>query len=52
MDGFAISPESLACGLAVATGTPVITREVLEEARWKHSLNRTYRRVASRCSEP
>jgi two-component system CheB/CheR fusion protein len=35
VEGFAISPESLACGLAVATGKPVITRDVLEEPRWK-----------------
>ncbi|MEM5328855.1 CheR family methyltransferase [Paraburkholderia sp. JHI2823] len=35
VDGFRISPESLACGLAVATGTPVITRDVLLEPRWE-----------------
>lgn len=34
VDGFRISPESLACGLAVATGEPVITRDVLDEPRW------------------
>lgn len=35
VDGFAISPESLACGLAVAKGEPVITPDVLEEPRWE-----------------
>jgi len=35
VDGFAISPESLACGLAVATGEPVITPDVLDEPRWR-----------------
>jgi GAF domain-containing protein len=35
VDGFEISPESLACGLAVATGEPVITRDVQEEPRWR-----------------
>ncbi|HKT95365.1 MAG TPA: GAF domain-containing protein [Paraburkholderia sp.] len=35
VDGFRISPESLACGLAVATGKPVITPDVLEEPRWQ-----------------
>jgi PAS domain S-box-containing protein len=35
VDDFKISPESLACGLAVATGEPVITPDVLEEPRWR-----------------
>jgi GAF domain-containing protein len=35
VDGFKISPESLACGLAVASGEPVITPDVLEEPRWQ-----------------
>ncbi|WER48990.1 CheR family methyltransferase [Cupriavidus sp. WKF15] len=35
VDGFVISPESLACGLAVATGVPVITPDVLKEPRWQ-----------------
>jgi two-component system, chemotaxis family, CheB/CheR fusion protein len=35
VDGFMISPESLACGLAVATGKPVITHDVLDEPRWQ-----------------
>jgi len=35
VDGFAISPESLACGLAVAIGKPVITLDVLKEPRWQ-----------------
>ncbi|GLQ89978.1 GAF domain-containing protein [Dyella flagellata] len=35
IDGFKISPESLACGLAVATGKPVVTADVLEDQRWQ-----------------
>ncbi|MDR5761245.1 chemotaxis protein CheB [Caballeronia sp. LZ035] len=35
VDGFVVSPESLACGLAVATGKPVITADVLDEPRWQ-----------------
>lgn len=35
VNGFVISPESLACGLAVATGTPVITPDVLKDPRWQ-----------------
>jgi len=35
VDGFAISPQSLACGLATATGQPVVTPDVNEEPRWK-----------------
>lgn len=35
VNGFPISGESLACGLAVATGEPVITRDVLDEPRWQ-----------------
>lgn len=35
IEGFAISPESLACGLAVASGQPVVTADVLEEQRWQ-----------------
>lgn len=35
VDGFVISPESIACGLAVATGDPVITGDVLLEPRWE-----------------
>ena len=38
VDGFAIGPHSLACGLAVATGQPVITPDVTEEPRWKQWL--------------
>ncbi|WP_053078649.1 PAS domain-containing sensor histidine kinase [Methylobacterium tarhaniae] len=34
VDDFAISPESLACGLAVARGEPVITPDVADEPRW------------------
>jgi hypothetical protein len=38
VDGFAISPQSLACGLATATGQPVVTADVNEEPRWKQWL--------------
>lgn len=38
VDGFAISPQSLACGLAAATGHPVITPDVTEEPRWRQWL--------------
>ena len=34
IEGFLISPDSFACGLAIALGIPVITRDVLEEPRW------------------
>ncbi|MCC8395737.1 response regulator [Paraburkholderia sp. MMS20-SJTR3] len=34
VDGFVIGEDSLACGLAVPTGQPVLTRDVLEEPRW------------------
>jgi PAS domain S-box-containing protein len=33
--GFEIGPESLSCGLAVATGQPVLTPDVQEDPRWK-----------------
>lgn len=32
---FEVSRESLACGLALATGEPVVTPDVLEEPRWQ-----------------
>ncbi|MBV9654073.1 MAG: PAS domain-containing protein, partial [Acetobacteraceae bacterium] len=35
VDGFEISPETLACGLAVAQGKRVVTRDVLEDPRWQ-----------------
>jgi two-component sensor histidine kinase len=35
VDGFRIAPDSLACGLAVYTGRPVITVDVAEEPRWQ-----------------
>jgi len=35
VDGFQISPESLACNLTVATGEPVVTPDVFEEPRWQ-----------------
>jgi PAS domain S-box-containing protein len=38
VDGFRIGPDSLACGLAVYTGRPVITPDVQEDPRWKEWL--------------
>jgi PAS domain S-box-containing protein len=38
VEGFKVSPDSLACGLAVATGEPVITPDVFLEPRWKPLL--------------
>ena len=38
VDGFKIGLDSLACGLAMATGEPVITPDVLLEPRWKSWL--------------
>jgi GAF domain-containing protein len=35
VDGFKIGPDSLACGLAVYTGQPVITVDVTQESRWQ-----------------
>ena len=35
VDGFVISPESLACGLAASTGQAIITRDVIEEPLWQ-----------------
>ncbi|HET7898333.1 MAG TPA: GAF domain-containing protein, partial [Flavisolibacter sp.] len=35
MDGFLIGPDSLACGLAVPTGKPVLTADVQKEPLWK-----------------
>jgi hypothetical protein len=34
VDGFEISPQSLACGLAAAIRRPIITPDVLAEGRW------------------
>lgn len=34
VDGFAIGPESLACGLATHTGEAVITVDVRDDPRW------------------
>jgi len=34
VDGFVIGEKSLACGLATATGRPVLTRDVFEEPLW------------------
>ena len=39
IDGFKIGLDSLACGLAAATGQPEITRDVLEEPRWQPWLS-------------
>jgi PAS domain S-box-containing protein len=38
MDGFKIAADSLACGLAAATGRPVITPDVTRDPRWKDWL--------------
>ena len=35
VEGFVIGRDSLACGLATATGRPVLTRDVFEEPLWK-----------------
>ena len=35
VDGFVISPELLACGLAASTGQAIITRDVIEEPLWQ-----------------
>jgi two-component sensor histidine kinase len=34
VDGFKIGPDSLACGLAVYTGQPVVTADVTKEPGW------------------
>ena len=38
VDGFVVAPDSLACGLAVARGEPVITPDVADEPRWREWL--------------
>lgn len=38
VNGFIVGPESLACGLAMHTGEPVITKDVEEEPLWKPFL--------------
>jgi len=38
VDGFAISPESLACGLCASTGQAIVTRDVADEPRWQRWL--------------
>lgn len=38
VDGFIISPESLACGLAVAMDQPVITPDIFMEPKWRNWL--------------
>src|SRR5262249_18764736 len=35
VDGFAISPQSVACGLDAATGQAIITPDVIAEPRWQ-----------------
>jgi PAS domain S-box-containing protein len=39
VDRFPIGHESLACGLALASNRPVLTRDVLEEPAWKPWIN-------------
>jgi GAF domain-containing protein len=39
VDGFKVGPDSLACGLAMYTGRPVITPDVRQEPRWKEWLH-------------
>ncbi|MGN6561464.1 MAG: GAF domain-containing protein [Thermomicrobiales bacterium] len=38
VDGFKIGSDSLACGLAVYTGRPVITADITREPRWQDWL--------------
>jgi two-component sensor histidine kinase len=38
VEGFRIAPDSLACGLAVYTGAPIVTTDVTKEARWAQWL--------------
>src|SRR5262245_30672224 len=38
VDGFSISPQSLACGLAAATRQAVITPDVTADPRWRSLL--------------
>ena len=38
VDGFKVGPDSLACGLAMYTGRPVITPDVRLEPRWREWL--------------
>jgi PAS domain-containing protein len=35
VDGFRVGPESLACGLAMHTGEPVLTADVTTDPRWE-----------------
>lgn len=35
VDGFTVGPDSLACGLATYSGTPIITRDVRTEPLWQ-----------------
>ncbi len=35
VDEFQLSPESLACGLAVANGEPIVTCDVMDDERWQ-----------------
>lgn len=39
IDGAPIAPDTPACGGAVATGQPVITRDVEEEPRWRGQID-------------
>ncbi|HEU4594250.1 MAG TPA: chemotaxis protein CheB [Pyrinomonadaceae bacterium] len=38
-DGFLIGEDALACGLAIPTGSPVLTPDVFKEPRWKNWLH-------------
>jgi two-component system CheB/CheR fusion protein len=39
VDGFCIGEDSLACGLAIPTGSPILTPDVFKEPRWKNLLH-------------
>jgi two-component system CheB/CheR fusion protein len=39
VDGFRIGEDSFACGLAIPTGSPVLTPDVFAEPRWKNMLH-------------
>ncbi len=38
VEGFAIGPDSFACGLAICLGKPVLTTDVQQEPLWEHWL--------------
>jgi signal transduction histidine kinase len=39
VDGFVVGADSLACGLATATGRPVLTADVFEDEKWNPWLH-------------